>query len=67
MNLDLQGFLDYYKRKNAFGIMVTEKGYSLSDKEAKEYAKWGIKNGYAKLYEMPEFEEVKDQLKLKDL
>lgn len=44
--------------------MVTDKGHSLSDKEAKAYAKWGIENGYATLKEMPEFEDVKDKLKL---
>lgn len=65
MNADLQGFLDYYKRKNASGMLNTDKGYSLSDKEAKAYVKWGIKQGYTTLKEMPEFEEVKDQLKIK--
>lgn len=65
MNADLQGFLDYYKRRKADGIFETDKGYSLSDKEAKAYARWGIRNGYKTLKEMPEFEEVKDQLKIR--
>ena len=65
MNADLQGFLDYYKRRKAGGILQTDKGYRLSDKEAKAYARWGIENGYTLLKEMPEFEEVKDQLNIK--
>lgn len=65
MDADLQGFLDYYRRRKADGLFQTNSGYTLSDKEAKAYARWGIKNGYKLLKEMPEFEEVKDKLNIK--
>lgn len=64
MNADLQGLLAYFKHRNATGIMKSDKGHSLSDKEAKAYVRWGVKKGYKLLKEMPEFEDVKDQLNL---
>lgn len=66
MNMDLQGFLDYYKRKSAHRILCTNKGHSLSDTEAKTYVRWGIKQGYTELKQMPEFEDVKNRLGLDD-
>lgn len=62
MNCDLQGFLDYFHRKNASGIIVTDKGKTLSDKEVKAYVRWGLKNGYTELSQMPEFEDVEQQV-----
>lgn len=62
MNCDLQGFLDYFHGKNANGIIITDKGKALSDREAKTYALWGLKNGYTELCQMPEFEDVEQKV-----
>ena len=62
MKCDLQGFLSYFHRKNSGGIIVTDKGRTLSDKEAKAYIRWGLKNGYTELTQMPEFDDVEQQL-----
>lgn len=59
MNMDLKGFLLWHKNKSANGIIISNAGHHLTDKEAKAYAKWGIENGYETLNELPEFEEVK--------
>ena len=62
MNMDLLGFLAFYMQKKAANIIVSNKGYSLSDREAKAYVRWGVENGYKDLRSMPEFEDVKDEL-----
>lgn len=64
MDMDLLGFLMWYKNRSAANIMISDKGYHLSDREAKAYARWGIENGYKSLKDLPEFEEVRDKLKL---
>lgn len=64
MNCDLQGFLDFFTHKKSDNIIVTNAGRSLSDKEAKEFVRWGIQNGYTDLTDMPEYEDIENQLKL---
>lgn len=63
MNANIEMMLKYH-RGNFNKIIVTEKGYYLSNKEAKAYLRWGLENGYKDLYSMPEFEEIKDELKI---
>jgi len=64
MNMDLEGFLLWHKNRSADNIIISDKGHHLNDKEARAYARWGLDNGYKSLKELPEFEEVKDKLKL---
>lgn len=62
--MNLRMFLFCSKGRNTDDIIISDKGHSLTDKEAKAYVRWGIENGYKTLNELPEFEEVKDKFKL---
>lgn len=64
MNADLQGMLSYFKHKKMNNIITTEKGYKLSDKEAREYIKYCMSSGHTELKTCPEFEDVREKLKL---
>lgn len=64
MNMNLLDFLLYCKKRKVDNLIISDKGYCLSDKEVKAYVRWGIENGYTTLKELPEFEIVKDKLKL---
>ena len=61
MDLDLNGFLKFEKRK-VNGLVTTDKGRDLTDKELRAYCKWGVDNGYKLLSELPEFEEIEEEL-----
>lgn len=58
-DMNLQGFLAYHKG-NAYGLVITNAGKALTDKELRAYARWGLLHGYKLLSELPEFETIKE-------
>ena len=63
MNANLKGLLDFFKRKNMDNIIIS-KEHSLSDKEARAYIKYCLSQGHTELKNCPEYEDVKDKLKI---
>lgn len=57
--MNLEGFLKFHK-KNANGLVTTDRGKELSDAELRAYCQWGVKNGYKRLSELPEFEIIEE-------
>ena len=66
MDLDLRGFLMDNKGK-ADGIVSTDKGRELTGNELRAYCWWGLCNGYRMLSELPEFEELEEELERKGM
>lgn len=64
MNADLQGILNWYGNKPITNLLRCNNGYYLSDKEARVYIKYCLKQGHAELKTCPEFEDIKDKLQL---
>lgn len=62
MDMDLQGFLA--TRRRADGLVTTDAGRDLTDKELRAYCRWGLAHGYTRLKELPEFETIEKELKL---
>ena len=62
MDMDLAGYLA--TRKKIDGLVTTDAGRDLTDKELRAYCRWGLRNGYTRLKQMPEFETIEKQLKL---
>lgn len=62
MDMDLAGYLA--TRKKIDGIVTTDAGRDLTDKELRAYCRWGLMNGYTRLNQMPEFETIEKELKL---
>lgn len=58
-DMNLQGFLAYHKG-NAYGVVITDAGKVLTDKELRAYARWGLLHGYKLLSGLPEFETIKE-------
>ena len=63
MDMDLLGFLENHK-KDATGLVTTDAGRDLTDKELRAYCRWGVRNGYRTLLQLPEFETVEHLLGL---
>lgn len=64
MNADLRGMKLYYKGKSMGGIIVTDKGKKLNDREARAFINYCIEQGHTELKTCPEFEDIKDKLSL---
>lgn len=64
MNADLQGILNYYGKRPITNLLVTSKGYTLSSQEARAYIKYCLSQGHTDLKTCPEFEDIKNKLKL---
>ena len=62
MNADLKGMKKYYAHKNMSNILKSDSGRYLTDREARSFIDYCLKKGYTKLYECPEFEDIKDML-----
>lgn len=60
MDMDLQGFLA--TRRRADGLVTTDAGHDLTDKELRAYCRWGLAHGYTRLKELPEFETIENEL-----
>lgn len=61
MNLDLLGFLENKHLSNSeISIVTTDKGKNLTFDELIEYCRWGIKNGYTLLSQLPEYETIEE-------
>jgi hypothetical protein len=45
-------------------IIKSSNGYSLKDNEARAYVRWCLDNGYEDLSSAPNFELIKNKLKL---
>lgn len=58
--MDLQGFLA--TRRRADGLVTTDAGRDLTDKELRAYCRWGLAHGYTRLKELPEFETIEKEL-----
>lgn len=61
MDMDLLGFLEFH-REDASGLVSTDAGRSLSDKELRAYCRWGVRHGFRLLSELPEFEDIESEL-----
>jgi uncharacterized protein YehS (DUF1456 family) len=68
MNADMLGMHEYLitdmKNHSVKGTIVDNNGYELTDKEVRAYVRYCVKNGFQKLYDCPNFSEVKDKLNL---
>lgn len=59
MDLDLLGFLENKHLSNTkISIVSTDKGKDLTFNELVNYCRWGIKNGYVLLSQLPEYETI---------
>lgn len=61
MNANIQGLLDYFKRKQ-LNCLQSNDGRDIPSKEAKEYLRWCLAHGYKELKDAPDWDEY---LKLK--
>ena len=52
MDMDLLGFLEN-RKKDATGLVTTDAGRDLTDKELRAYCRWGVRNGYRTLLQLP--------------
>jgi len=64
MNADLQGILNYYGKRPIKDLLVSDDGYTLSAKEARVYIKYCLSLGHTELKTCPDWDEVKDKLKI---
>lgn len=64
MNADLQGMLDFHKNRNLGNLIVTDKGKTLNDAEARTFIKYCLSQGHTELKTCPEFEDVVEKLEL---
>ena len=62
MDLDLAGYLAQKRKIN--GLVTTDAGRDLTDKELRAYCRWGLDHGYTRLKQLPEFETVEKELRL---
>ena len=60
MDMDLHGFLA--TRRRADGLVTTDAGRDLTDKELRAYCRWGLKHGYTRLKQLPEYETIEKEL-----
>lgn len=61
MNADLQGMLEFYKKKSVANLIVTDKGKTLNDSEARAFIKYCLSKGHTELNTCPEYEDVVDK------
>lgn len=64
MNADLQGILNYYGNRPIKDLLMSDNGYMLSANEARAYIKYCLSQGHTELKTCPDFDEVKEKLKL---
>ena len=64
MDANLQGLLEFGKRRSLRGVIKSDNGYELTDNEARTYIRWEISFGYKYLSEVPDFEDIRDKLEL---
>lgn len=64
MDANLQGLMEFGKRRNLRGVIMSNNGYELTDKEARAYIRRAILSGYKHLSEVPDFEDIRDKLEL---
>lgn len=64
MNAHLQRMLDFHKDGSLGDRIVTNKGKTLNDKEARAYIKYCLSQGHTELNTCPEYEDVKENLSL---
>lgn len=63
MNADLQGMLDFHKNRSLGNLIVTDKGKTLNDAEARAFIKYCLSQGNTELKTCPEFEDIIENLK----
>jgi hypothetical protein len=62
MDMDLAGYLASKRRIN--GLVTTDAGRDLTDRELRAYCRWGLAHGFTRLKQLPEFETIEKELKL---